>query len=212
MSSLRIAVAGAAGLFLAGIAQASTPAVEAPAAPSSYSSGCVLDGTTGTSLAIEGSVGSGASTAYLLVDFGASGGQAYAWAYHFDGAKSDYDMVAAVNTAGQVNFDAPYDSYYASYYVNSITYPAHGETGSSGATMYWTQSTGTLAGGTVQWDYGNGLGTFALTDGSFEGWYQNDWTLLPPPNYAEVPVIAPEPASLGLLALGALALLRRRQV
>jgi hypothetical protein len=179
---------------------------------------------------LAGLVGSGSSTSVCVFDFGAT---EYAFGYRYDGTtQTGKDMLNALN--GNFGVTVAYSSWgiptTISYNGHAITNdPIDGEfTGSpfyyaSGGTTVneWVvpvlvlNYAGGGTGGPTWATSDTGLADRYLVNGSWDGWVQGkfdtNWTgYSAAPNGAFATVI-PEPTTLGLLALGGLALLRRRR-
>lgn len=165
---------------------------------------------------VSGSVteGSGSNTSYLVVDFDATGGDSFAFAYHWDTATDGLGLLDALAD----NLDDPNDSvgvtglafeatFFAlanGYFVDNITF---GNT-TGDPNQYWAQWQGTYnaSAGDVDWQLGNGISELTLTDGLFVG-------LRNPYSTAQAPTLPiPEPASALLVGLGliSLSILRRQ--
>ncbi|MEI8079997.1 MAG: PEP-CTERM sorting domain-containing protein [bacterium] len=180
---------------------------------------------------LAGLVGSGSNTSVCVFDFGATTTNQYAFGYAYDGTVTGSDMLQALNAVPGLSIILNGDEIFG-YYVFEITYaptvmPVPYSIISAFATApnpsrypnYWVADGGQT--GPIiwssPWDYG--ISGRTLTNGSWDGFTQS--TYFPGPTYAEdrfetfAPsgafAVVPEPTALGLLALGGLALFRRRR-
>jgi hypothetical protein len=143
--------------------------------------------------------GSGDNHATLVINFG--DGANYVFDVAFDGAPTGlglFDIVEDWTTLTTVRNDFGWG-----VYVDGIAYEGHSNAGYGGGEdwwHYWIKDTETAA-----WESPMDFGASGrlVSNGSYDGWVFGS---------ADVPVVAPDPATLGLLALGAAgALLRRRR-
>lgn len=160
-------------------------------------------------LVISGSIteGSGSNTSYLVVDFGATSGNTYAFEYLWDTATDGYGLITALSE-GLADLDITATNYGTTspnYFIDNVGFQA--ELGD--ASQYWAQWEGffdvTL--NDVAWAGGTGVSNVSLADGLYVG-ISNPFSLDP----ADQPVLpVPEPASLVLLVVGVATLTPRRR-
>ena len=168
-------------------------------------------------LEIEHRAGTGDNVSYHVVDFESTGGESFAFAYHFDGpTTSAHDALVAIAAAGDLSYEytnydfgggpLPFADNFS--YLSDVGNPV----------VYWSYSLGSypVFGSDVVWTGApTGAGEQMLTDGSWHGWYNgfNGWDAVAP----RVPAVGgygviPEPASLGLCAwIISLMCIRRRR-
>ena len=160
-------------------------------------------------LEIEYRAGTGDNVSYHVVDFESTGGESFAFAYHFDGpTASAHDALLAIDAGGDLVYDytiydfgggpIPFADNFS--YLSDVGNPA----------VYWSYSLGSypVFGSDVVWSGApTGAGEQMLTDGSWHGWYNgfNGWDAVGP----RVPAVGgagviPEPTSLLLGILGML--------
>ncbi|MEM7228645.1 MAG: hypothetical protein AAF432_07500 [Planctomycetota bacterium] len=173
----------------------------------------VVDSGLGLALDVEFTVGSGEQTSYMVVDFAATGGDSYAFAYQysqFAGARS-YDMLLAVTDAMQgLSWDfGGEDGVGFGVFTNNFTYL--GDTGDE--LNFWSFSLGVVDDPGIVWE-GAGVGVSGrfLSEGSLDGWYNGfnpDFSTIPPT--APLTAIPAPGALLVMLGGGALAGTRRRR-
>jgi hypothetical protein len=144
--------------------------------------------------------GSGDKEAVMVVDFDT--GYNYAFGYRWDGAAIGWDAMDTIDQAGALNVDATWYDLYSTHFVNDFDYP--GATKGAGTSWgYYTSTDG------ENWTAsGSGVDSRVLNDGDYDGWSWGstdaNWDHLRAPT---TPV--PEPATVSLLALGGMVLLRR---
>lgn len=180
---------------------------------------------------LEGEVGSGANTSICVFDFG---GVEYAFGYHYDGAKTGADLLAALNgnfgiaIAYHPVYGTPTDISYGGYSISNdpigddyTGYPGYYVSGGSTLNQWVVPPL------TIHYDGGGtngpawlssdaGLASRSLVDGSWDGWVQAKfdnvtWVGFAAPPDGTFASVVPEPAALSLLAVGALALFGRRR-
>lgn len=151
--------------------------------------------------------GAGDNTSYLVVTFGATTGNAYAFAYHWDTPTDAFGMIDALSsgvselTIGVIDYGTVSQP---NYFIDNIAYAA--ELGDAG--QYWSQWEGfhDAALDDVAWVGGQGISNVQLADGLFVG-LSNPFSLDP----ADAPVLpTPEPGTAAVL-LASLAMLCRRR-
>ena len=179
----------------------------------------------GYTVDVEAWTGAGANEAILVVDWNkldngeATVSESHAFGYRWDGEQYQSDMLAAFNTAGILAVTT--NTYGTQAFLKNVGYldvddnetHLHIEDGSwnvgvsTDPTLRW----GTW--GDSEWDFnGGGVNETLLADAQFVG--ANAILFFSEmPSYAndQLSVPTPEPASLSVLGLGALAMLRRRK-
>lgn len=154
----------------------------------------------------EASGGDGDNTSFLVVTFGATTDNVYAFEYRWDTPTDAFGMVDALSsgladlTIGVSDFGVSQPN----YFIDNIAYQA--ELGD--ANQFWSQWEGFYDAGldNVAWATGNGISNVQLADGLFIG-LNNPFSLDP----ADAPVLpVPEPGT-ALVLLASLAMMRKRQ-
>ena len=165
----------------------------------------VIDDAAGTILDITAAVGAGASTAYLVIDFGYTGGDSHAFAFNFDGDASVHDAFSALAEGG---FTYLFDDFGEwGLFVNNLGWSDD----LGDPSNYWAHSLATPDGsGSVNWiDAATGVDTTMLADGLLSGWYNgfnDDYTAITP----TLPVTTvPGPSVLVIMGLGLIPCRRR---
>ena len=116
----------------------------------------LLDPRTGLELDISYEVGSGFFTSYLIVDFEATGGDTYAFAYHWssgDDARG-YTMLEAV-TAADPGLDWAFggeDGVGFGVWVENFWYEEHAESGDD--SLFWSYWLGSVNDDPFAWLHG----------------------------------------------------------
>lgn len=166
---------------------------------------CTASALTFDNIDIEAWVGTGASSAVCVVDFGAN---SYAFGYRFDGAATGFDMLQAI--AAGTALDLGYTDWGWGYSIDRLAYgpDAHefdiNNPDTSNWWEYWTSTDG------ANWSSSNvGVGGRTLTDNSWDGWtWSPAW-----PGVGAAPNVptVPEPGSIAALAAGLGTFLIRRK-
>ena len=167
-------------------------------------------------LDIEYSAGSGQNVSYHVIDFASTGGESYAFTYHFDGpTKSAHAALLAIDAAGPLSYAFTSYDFGGGVVPFADNFSYLSELGDPN--IFWSYSLGSYAalGTDVTWAGApTGAGEQLLTDGSWHGWYNgfNGWDAVSP----RVPAVGghgviPEPASIGLCMWGMFLLFVRRR-
>lgn len=161
---------------------------------------------------IQNWTGTGDNRAALVIDF-KNGGPAYAWGYRFSGTKTGFDLLTDVSDADP-SLSYTFTQYSFGKAVTAIQYGNFGQAGfDSGSQGYWAYYLGAGTTAPTTWTSSStGYEGRILGVDSWDGWSWAPGFNATAPNaniVAAAPV--PEPASMILLGLGSLALLRRRR-
>ena len=192
-------------------------------AASTFAAPYLFEASTGIGywVDVDTTVGTGSNETVLVIDWNSldngedTVSESHAFLYRWDGTAYESDMLTAFNDAGVLIVDGE-------AFVNNIAYYDADEV--SGAHMHIESGSWNLGSssdpyarwgtwGDSEWDFNmGGTNTELLVDGQFEGInaFLYFGTM---PNYADdqldVPLV-PEPATMGLLAIGGLLLRRKR--
>jgi len=156
---------------------------------------------------VEYSAGSGANQANIAIDFDFD--DSFLFTYSWDGDANGWDALSSIDIAGSLDIDSVDYGGDWGVFVSDFDYPGGAEYDyGAGANVGWAY----YSGDNESWSLSSaGVSFRNLTDGNWDSWvwtnYSPDWmTAYRGPG--GVPV--PEPTTLGLLALGVLALCRPR--
>jgi hypothetical protein len=161
--------------------------------------------TADLSLDIAASAGSGAYTSYAVIDFGATAGSSYAFAYSWSEDASVHDMLLALQDVG---LTYAWTDWGTGYFTDNFAYA--GDAGEP--TFYWAHSLGTIAGDDAGWsDAWSSVDMTPLSDGMISGWYNgfnDDYSAIPP----SLPLSdVPGPATVILLGMAVVGSRHRRR-
>jgi hypothetical protein len=185
--------AGAMVLALGGV----TPAM----ADLVIDSGDPMDPSDDLVLEIRGVAGQGMHRSYLIVDFGATGGGAYAWEWRWNPGDDARGATMLLAIRDQTELEAQLggeDGQGFGIFVENFALPAAGELGDPGAFWsYWTAEVDDVDPG-IAWNESQVGASFrTLANGSIDGWYNGFDGTTP-----AVPVVqVPGPAAAWLLAI-----------
>ena len=150
----------------------------------------------GLVLDVTATIGTGDFTSYTVIDFAATGGQSWAFAYQWSGESTTHDMLQALGAAG---LTYEWTDWGTGIFADNFGWS--GDTGDAG--LYWAHSLATPAGdGVVDWsDAWSAVDATALSDGLISGWYNgfnDDYSAITP----TLPITAiPGPATMVVLML-----------
>jgi len=164
----------------------------------------IINSNTNEILDVEYTAGEGENTSYLVVDFGATGGGAFGFAYNWSFSATGLDMLQAIDVGGPLEVQLD-DSDFGQFVVNFSFNDDLGDPGAFWA--YHTAEPEDIDPG-VDWTFSSiGIEDRVLQDGSLDGWY-NGFDGIEP----DVPtVVIPAPASIGLLGMVFITRRRRRR-
>ena len=140
----------------------------------------VIDSASGTTLDVSHSVGSGDLTSYMVIDFGATGGDIVAFSYSWSGptTPTSNDMIEAIVAAGFLSWE--YTDYTFGRAVDNFSYGDM--TGNT--SLFWGLSLGDVVDPGVEWISSPvGVSDNFLSNNSLEGWYNgfnDDFSTIPP--------------------------------
>ncbi len=159
--------------------------------------------------------GSGANTAYFVIDFGGSGGSVHGFGYRWDGTQTADNALLAIDAAGA--FDMTYNNFgtpsQPNLFLDRLTDPPDTDQPDFSVDgRFWDYFLGSYSGSGVGWtesnygisgrDFVTGNVVQMLSNGGFYGLYASA-NNLPPPH---LPVSAvPEPSAVMLIWVGGVA-------
>ena len=158
--------------------------------------------------------GTGAKTAFFVVDFGGNGGSPHGFGYRWDGTQTADNALLAIDTAGAL--DMIYGNFGTAaapnLFIQKLTDPPNADLPDFNVDgRFWDYFQGTYVAANVAWtessvgisgrDFATGNIIQTLADGGFYGFYASANATQP-----RLPVAVPEPAAcvLAVFALGAL--------
>lgn len=146
---------------------------------------------------------SGSNESAVVISFGQDDN--YAFGFKWDGSKTSYDALLAIDTAGSFEMVSHYDSGYQSYFIDSMSYA--GITKNSYELSFFTSDDGlTWASSPV------GVSDNTLANGDFDGWATGAWVQGESGWYFDGTVTTPVPEPITIAMLGLGALLMRKKV
>lgn len=167
----------------------------------------VIDAVSGMSAAspvvagqsiISESVGTGVNLSHIVVDFGP---QSYEFNVHYDGSITGEQALNLLETNSAFRFTTQAFAGFGDT-VQSIDYGGYVQTGFGN--NFWGYYLSTDG---QNWNFSDvGASSRMLTNGDWDGWV---WSAQSTP--PDLPIAAPEPTSLSLVAISGLLLLRRRR-
>jgi hypothetical protein len=179
------------------------------AGSAAFGTDLVIDVENDLRLDVEYFVGSGDNVSYLIVDFGFTGGDSYAFGYLWndgDDARGFTMLEAVASEMNGLMLDfIGMDGVGFGVLIDNFEYPPFAEVGDpANFWAYYNAEAADVGGGTIDWAFASaGASARSLQDGSIDGWYNGFDGTLP-----EVPAI-PAPAT--TLAFAALLLGGRRR-
>lgn len=201
---------GGAGPRLAALVAAALLAAPASAALV-IDSGDPFDPDDDLILDVVQTVGAGINASYLIVDFGATGGDAWAWEWRWNpgddarGATMLQAIAEATELAAQLGGE---DGAGFGLFVENLSIPAEGEAGDPDLFWsYWVAEAEDVDPGIAWTQSGVGISFRDLSDGSIDGYYNGfdgDQPAVPT-------VLIPGPGGLALLGVAGLAGARGRR-
>lgn len=140
----------------------------------------------GHSVPLIAEAGDGSQISYLLIDFGGAkppGGK-YAFAYHYDGAKTGEDLLTQIDLSVELLTIDYQDFGDLGSFVSGITMDQDTDTPDFGVDqrywVYWQGEYRSANGGSVQWKVADdGIRQRQLTANSIDGWYASDGSIAP---------------------------------
>ncbi len=156
---------------------------------------------------IECWAGQGQNESLIVFDFNAN--ESYAFGYRWDGLKSSFDALLAIDEAcGDFSINYSWNDGVGGYFIESFSYQDASPRGSSWS--FYNSSDG------VQWsECWVGASDRLLTDGVWDGWASGDFVWMGPGDWdyaftGSVTTPVPEPVTAALLGLAALFIRRRK--
>lgn len=141
----------------------------------------VIDSALGTSLDVSHAVGSGDLTSYMVIDFGATGGESVAFSYSWSGptTPTSNDMIEAIVDEGFLSWEYTEFAGFGRA-IDNFTYGDM--TGDQ--SLFWGLSLGEVVDPGVSWEGSPvGISTNLLGNNSIDGWYNGfneDFSTIPP--------------------------------
>ena len=157
-------------------------------------------------LEIEHRAGTGSSVSYHLIDFESTGGESFAFAYHFEGATtSAHDALVAIADSGDLSYDYTHYDFGDGPTPFADNFSYLGDSGN--VSIYWSYSLGTYSAlnTEVTWTGApTGAGEQFLTDGAWHGWYNgfDGFSAVAPRVPTATAGAVPEPTSIMLTLCG----------
>ena len=132
----------------------------------------IINSETGEILDVTHAVGAGANASYVIIDFEATAGGVYAFAFHWDsplgGATplTGFDMLLALAAATNLTVDYTDSSF--GPFINNFAF----DDDAGDADFFWSFSVGEVIDPGVSWTGSPiGMADRELYDGSLDGWY-----------------------------------------
>lgn len=177
---------------------------------------CVMAGLSAAGIAglsfeqvnVEYWAGQGSNRAMIVVDFDDS--TSYAFGYMWNEAKTSYDALLAIDAySDDFTMSAYWVDSVGGWFIADLSYL--GATKRGGSWSFFTSDDG------VNWSLSwVGASDRVLSNGAWDGWASGDWVWVGPGDWdwaftGSVRTPIPEPASLGMLGLMSLFVLRKQR-
>ncbi len=166
-------------------------------------------GFTFDDVIVESWAGGGANQSMVVIDYGAGG--SYAFGYEWDGSKTSYDALLAIDAqSDNFTMESHWNDSQGGYFIDSLTYNANGSNWTmSGFDISFMTSPDGQAWST-SW---HGASDRYLTNGDWDGWTTGQWEEVSPGIWefnGTVTTPVPEPGSMLLVGLGSMVIFRKR--
>jgi len=172
----------------------------------------IIDSENNIILDVTSTIGTGANTSYVIIDFAETGGNSHAFAFQWDTPMAPMDPLTSTDMLNAIEaatlLDADIVSSEFGSFVNNFSFD--GDVGNPD--NFWSFTLGEVIDPGVEWTAPPfGIDDRELADGSLDGWYNgftDEFDSIPP----SVPTTqVPSPMSLAIMSATLVRLRRRRR-
>ncbi len=144
----------------------------------------IIDSENNTILDVTATVGAGANTSYVIIDFAETGGDSWAFAFQWDTSMAPTDPLTSTDMLNAIDaatlLDADISSSDFGSFVNNFSFD--GDVGNPD--NFWSFTLGEVIDPGIEWTSSPiGIDGRELADGSLDGWYNgftDEFDSIPP--------------------------------